>query len=297
MKGDLSPFGFNFSKLLVLNNIKKELGMDQIEHLYYGAAPMKQRTKDFFATLNMPVVSLYGLSETSGGCTIQEFPYASLTNAGIPFPGTSFKIFNPNEKGVGEICIKGRNVFMGYLKMEKVTWQAFDSEGYFHTGDSGYLDTDGQLVLAGRIKELIITSGGENVTPGPIELAMKESCPLVSHAFVVGEQKKYLTFLLSLKVSYHESTNVPTKYLSIEAQNFIKIKLGLKIKTVEEAKKNEIVLKYIQRCVNRVNERAVNRVHTIKKWVILDTDFSTDGGELTPTLKIKRNVISKKYAE
>lgn len=117
----------------------------------------------------MPVLSLYGLSETSGGTTFHEFPHCNLNFAGQPLPGVKIRIYNPDENGVGEICVRGRNVFMGYLFREKETWEIFDSEGYFHTGDKGKLLEDNNLVITGRIKEILITSGGENVEPTAIE--------------------------------------------------------------------------------------------------------------------------------
>ena len=96
--------------------------------------------------------------------------------------------------------MRGRNVFMGYLNQEKATWDAFDSEGYFHTGDKGTIDENGFVTITGRIKETVITSGGENVDPAPIELAVRSVCPLISHAVLVGDRRKYVSLLITLKV-------------------------------------------------------------------------------------------------
>ena len=115
-------------------------------------------------------------------------------------PGVLVRIYNPDEKGEGEICVRGRNVFMGYLYREKETWEVFDGEGYFHTGDKGKLDSNNNLVITGRIKELLITSGGENVEPESIEQEIKSICPLVSHAVLVGDGRKFVSLLLTLKV-------------------------------------------------------------------------------------------------
>lgn len=144
-KGDLAPFGFSLSKFLVLKTIRKELGLEHVEQLFYGAAPMSNSTREFFAKLNMPVVGLYGLSETSGSATFQEFPQAKLDKVGYPLPGTQIKIYNPNDNGIGEVCIRGRNLFMGYFKNDKASWDAFDGEGYYHTGDTGFLDRENYL--------------------------------------------------------------------------------------------------------------------------------------------------------
>ena len=106
---------------------------------------MSQATLDFYARLNMPVLGLYGLSETSGATTFQEFPFCNLGKSGQPMPGVKVRVYNPDENGEGEICVRGRNVFMGYMYREKETWEVFDAEGYFHTGDKGKLDSDHNL--------------------------------------------------------------------------------------------------------------------------------------------------------
>ena len=188
---------------------------------------MRQETRDFYARLNMPVLSLYGLSETSGPTTFQEFPNCELDKAGQPMPGIKMRVYNPDENGEGEICVRGRNVFMGYLHREKDTWEVFDAEGYFHTGDKGSIDERGNLVITGRIKEILITSGGENVEPQPIEEAVKQACPIISHAVLVGESRKFVSLLLTLKVEKEPQSGVYTKQLSKDAQAFIRSKLRL----------------------------------------------------------------------
>ena len=148
----------------------------------------------------MPVLSLFGLSETSGGTTYQEFPNCKLNRAGPAMPGIKIRIYDPDESGEGEICVRGRNVFMGYLRREKATWDVFDGEGFFHTGDKGTLDEDQNLIITGRIKDILITSGGENVIPTSMESNFKQTCPnLVSHCVLVGEGKKYVSLLITLR--------------------------------------------------------------------------------------------------
>lgn len=142
MNGERSPFGYNLSRVMIIDKIKMLLGLDRIDKLFYGAAPLRDDTSEFFASLNMPITSLYGLSETSGAITYQEFPNIKFNQNGKQIPGTKIKIYNADEEGVGEICIKGRNVFMGYLNNESENLNSFDGEGYFHTGDIGYKDKD-----------------------------------------------------------------------------------------------------------------------------------------------------------
>ena len=129
MHGERSPFGYNLSRVMVLDKIKKALGLDRIDKLFCGAAPLQSGTSEFFASLNMPITSIFGLSETSAAVTYQEFPNIKLSTNGKAIPGTHIKIFNQDEEGIGEICVKGRNVFMGYLKSEIQSFESFDGEG------------------------------------------------------------------------------------------------------------------------------------------------------------------------
>jgi long-subunit acyl-CoA synthetase (AMP-forming) len=124
---------------LILKKIKIELGLDRVEQAYFGAAPMSREVKKFFMSLGMPLINMYGLSETSGAATYMD-NLMSFDKAGKALPGTQIKIFNPDESGIGEICIRGRNVFMGYLNNEAATFEVMDSEGFFHTGDIGVID-------------------------------------------------------------------------------------------------------------------------------------------------------------
>eukprot|EP00347_Sterkiella_histriomuscorum_P000024 403377473 len=292
-----SPFGYNLSKLMILNKIKQQLGFDRIDKLYYGAAPLSFKVKKFFASLNMPLINVYGLSESSAATTYTDDPNQreqGLNKAGRAFPGTQIKIFNPDEIGMGEICLRGRNIFMGYLDSEQDTFEVFDSEGYFHTGDMGFLDQNGSLEITGRIKELIITAGGENVSPLPIETQLKDACPLIRHAVIIGDEKKYLTCLFTLKTLFDNQSGKPTNILTPEVLSFVQT-LNSKAKTSTQAIEDSNILTFIQKCVDQVNNKAVSRVSQIKKWRIIDQDFSIDGGELTPTMKIKRKYIVKKF--
>ena len=146
---------------------------------------------------------MYGLSETSGPASYLEPPYLySFDKVGKAIPGTQIKIFNPDEMGVGEICIKGRHVFIGYLKDPTSTHEVMDSEGFFHTGDIGVFDPNGMLQITGRLKEIIVTAGGENVSPIPIETSLLVNCPILSHAMVIGDERKYLCCLLTFNAKY-----------------------------------------------------------------------------------------------
>jgi long-chain-fatty-acid--CoA ligase ACSBG len=115
-------------------------------------------------------------------------------------PGTDIKIFNPDENGVGEICVRGRHVFMGYLHHDESTMSVLDPDGFFHTGDIGQIDKDGYLDITGRLKEIIITAGGENISPIPIEHLLKEICPILSHSVILGDERKFIVSLITLRM-------------------------------------------------------------------------------------------------
>ena len=149
----------------------------------------------------MPICSIFGLTETSGAITYQEFPNVEFGKDGHAIPGTQIKIFNPDVDGIGEICIRGRNVFMGYLKRDDINYESFDVEGYFLSGDIGYIDPKSQrLVVTGRMKDIIITAGGQNISPLPIEQRLKSICPIISYCVLIGDNRKYLSMLITLKV-------------------------------------------------------------------------------------------------
>lgn len=148
---------------------------------------MKQSTIDYFASLDMCMYNVYGMSETTGSTTLHTEDNFRLDSAGFSLPGCDLKIDNPDEKGEGEICMRGRNTMMGYLKNDKATMETIDSQGFVHSGDRGKILPDGHLKITGRIKELIITAGGENVAPVPIEDNFKECCPPCSNIMLLGE--------------------------------------------------------------------------------------------------------------
>lgn len=160
---------YSIAHALILGNIKKALGLDQCKLFLFGAAPLKKTSIDYFASLDMPLFNVYGMSESTGATTIQVPNNFRLDSAGFAIPGSDLKIDNPDENGEGEICFRGRHIMMGYLKNEKATIETLDSQGFLHSGDRGRIEKDGHLKITGRIKELIITAGGENVAPVPIE--------------------------------------------------------------------------------------------------------------------------------
>ncbi|XP_022272729.1 long-chain-fatty-acid--CoA ligase ACSBG1 isoform X4 [Canis lupus baileyi] len=295
---DLKPFTARLADYLVLAKVRQALGFAKCQKSFYGAAPMTAETQHFFLGLNIRLYAGYGLSETSGPHFMSSPYNYRLYSSGKVVPGCLAKVVNEDSEGVGEICLWGRTIFMGYLNMEDKTREAIDAEGWLHTGDTGRLDADGFLYITGRLKELIITAGGENVPPVPIEEAVKTELPIISNAMLIGDQRKFLSMLLTLKCTLDPDTSDPTDNLTEQAMEFCQ-RVGSKATTVSEivGTKDEAVYQAIEQGIQRVNKNAAARPYHIQKWAILQKDFSISGGELGPTMKLKRLTVLDKYKD
>ncbi|XP_007173507.2 long-chain-fatty-acid--CoA ligase ACSBG1 isoform X3 [Balaenoptera acutorostrata] len=295
---DLKPFTTRLADYLVLAKVRQALGFAKCQKNFYGGAPMTAETQHFFLGLNIRLYAGYGLSETSGPHFMSSPYNYRLYSSGKVVPGCRVKLVNEDAEGIGEICLWGRTIFMGYLNMEDKTCEAIDADGWLHTGDSGHLDADGFLYITGRLKELIITAGGENVPPVPIEEAVKTELPIISNAVLIGDQRKFLSMLLTLKCTLDPDTSDPTDNLTEQAVEFCQ-RVGSKATTVSEVvgKKDEAVYQAIEEGIQRVNMNAAARPYHIQKWAILERDFSILGGELGPTMKLKRLTVLEKYKD
>lgn len=295
---DLKPFTARLADYLVLAKVRQALGFARCQKSFYGAAPMTADTQHFFLGLNMRLYSGYGLSETSGPHFMSSPRNYRLYSSGKVVPGCRAKLVNQDAEGSGEVCLWGRTVFMGYLNMEDKTREAIDADGWLHTGDVGRLDADGFLYVTGRLKELIITAGGENVPPMPIEEAVKTELPIVSCAMLIGDQRKFLSMLLTLKCTLDPDTSDPTDNLTEQAVEFCQ-RVGSKASTVSDivGKKDQAVYQAIEEGIQKVNRNAAARPYHIQKWAILQRDFSISGGELGPTMKLKRLTVLEKYKD
>ncbi|XP_068446102.1 long-chain-fatty-acid--CoA ligase ACSBG2 [Clinocottus analis] len=293
-----APLSYQLAKKLVFKKVRKALGLDRCSKCYTGAAPITKDTLEFFLSLDVPLYELYGMSESTGPHTISVFDAFKLTSCGKEIPGCKTKLHNPDEEGNGEICFWGRHVFMGYLNMPEKTEEALDAEGWLHSGDLGKHDQNGFLFITGRIKELIITAGGENIPPVPIEDAVKDAVPLISNAMLIGDKRKFLSMLLTIKCQLNEESGDPEDELTPEAIELCK-KLGSNAKRVSEIAggHDRAIHAAIQEGINRVNKEASSNAQRIQKWIVLDRDFSLTGGELGPTMKLKRPVVVKMYKE
>lgn len=261
------------AKKLVFDKVRERLGLDRARICVTSAAPISKSTLEFFLSLGIPILEIYGMSECTGPATISEPGDYRTAKAGKVFPGTEMKIAED-----GEVCMRGPHVFKGYLKDPQATANALDSEGWLHSGDIGEIDGDGFLQITDRKKDLLITAGGENIAPQVLEGHLK-SIPAVGQAVVVGDRMKYLAALLTLD---------PEKIVSEAAA------AGSSASSAAEAAVCVTFRRHLQSQIDEVNARLA-RVQTIKRFVVVPNDFSVDGGELTPTMKVKRKVVNEKY--
>lgn len=291
------PWGFMLANNLVFKKVRYALGLDRCKACFTGAAPITKDTLEYFMSLNIPLMELYGMSESSAPHTISWVNAYRIMSCGKVINGCKTRLDKPDEDGNGEICFWGRHVFMGYLNMPDKTEEALDKDGWLHSGDLGKHDQDGYLFITGRIKELIITAGGENIPPVPIEDAVKAQTAIISNAMLIGDKLKFLSMLLTLKCVVDENGE-PTDELTPEAKAFCQ-QHGSSATKVSEiiANKEPAIYKAIQECMDCVNAKATSNAQKIQKWLILERDFSVSGGELGPTMKLRRSVVVKMFQE
>jgi len=301
INGQGPPFAYSIA-YKILGAIRTQLGLTKCRYQYCGAAPLTPETHSFFASLGLPVMEVYGMSECTGATTmtvnVDDWKHWKPNSAGYHIPGYSNDLLNQDDKGHGEIAMVGRHVFMGYLGEEEKTKDTFDEEYRLKSGDIGYRDKDGFLFISGRIKELLITAGGENVAPVPIENDVKEALPQVSNCMLVGDKRKFLAMLISLKVEVDLETMTPKDDFTQQTIDWCK-SIGSNATKVSDVtdEKDEAVTKAITDAIKKVNAKSESRAKTIAKFAILPQDFSIPGGELGPTLKLKRPVATEKHSE
>ena len=272
MRGDAPPLAYGLADKLVFSKVRGRLGLDRSAYNITSAAPIAKETLDFFASLGVLINEVYGMSECTGPATLSSPDKFRIGWVGWALPGAEVKVAED-----GEICMRGRNVFKGYYKNPEATAEALDEQGWLHSGDIGEIDGD-FVRITDRKKDLLITAGGENIAPQVIEGKLK-NIVWVSQAVVVGDRKPFLSALLTL-----------------DEEQFARMceESGSTAKNVAEASADEKVQAFLMKAVEQVNG-GLARVQTIKKICILPADLSIEGGELTPTMKIKRKVIRAKY--
>jgi long-chain acyl-CoA synthetase len=257
---------------LVYSKLRAALG-GKVRWAVSGGAPLGQRLGHFYRGIGVTVLEGYGLTETTAASTVNTPGHIKIGTVGRPLPGVAVRIGED-----GEVLIKGAQIFTGYYNNPEATAEAI-TDGWFHSGDLGELDADGFLRITGRKKEIIVTAGGKNVAPAVLEDRLR-SHRLVSQCMVVGDAQPYIACLVTL-----DEEALPAW---LEQQ-------GKQAMSTAEAAEDEDVKAAIQQAVDAAN-KAVSKAESIKRFAILGVDFTEDNGTLTPSLKLKRNVVLKEFA-
>lgn len=264
---------FKILDWVALKNIKKIMGLNRARYLASGAAPISADLLRWYNAIGLNVIEGYGQTESSALGTLHRVDDVRFGTVGVPTFGTEIKITEE-----GEILIKGPGVFMGYYKDPEKTAETI-IDGWLYTGDVGFIDDDVHLHITDRMKDIIITSGGKNITPSEIENQLKFS-PYITDAVVIGDGRKYLTALIM-----------------IDDENVMKFAQDNRIPftTYKSLTKDPDIHKLIDKEVRKVNKEFA-RVETIKKFSLIDIQLTTDDDEITPTMKLKRKFVNEKFS-
>ena len=274
-QGRRRPATYALAQKLVFSKVRERLGLDAARYCVVSAAPIAVETLEYFLSLGIPILEVYGMSEVTGPGTMS-LPWAYRTGrAGRAVTGTELCVAED-----GEVLMRGPHVFKGYHKNPGGTAETLDAEGWVHSGDIGELDADGYVRVTDRKKELIITAGGKNIAPQFLEGKLRQ-IPAVSQAVAIGDRKPFVVALLTLD---------PTR---VEAAARA---AGSPARSVAEATACAQFRAYLDAQVETTN-RELARYESIRKYAILPQELSVDAGELTPTLKLKRRVIHQKHAD
>jgi long-chain acyl-CoA synthetase len=241
-----------------------------------GSAPLGARLGHFFHSLGVVILEGYGLTETTAPATVNLADKSKIGTVGPALPGVGVRLADD-----GEIEVRGINVFKEYWNNPQATADAFSEGGWFRTGDIGSFDPEGFLTITGRKKEIIVTAGGKNVSPAALEDPIRAN-PIIGQVVVVGDQKPFIAALVTLDPemlpTWLANNNLPTNM------------------SLSEASTNPAVRAEIQKAVDAANAR-VSRAESIRKFTILDSEWTEASGHLTPKLSIKRNVIMNDFAD
>ncbi len=264
------------ARTAILNNVRRMIGLDRVQLALTGAAPISPDLIRWYQSLGIPLREGWGMTETCAAGSIMPRGVSRPGSVGIPGPGTEMRIAPVTH----EILLRGPTVILGYLNQPERTAETIDAEGWLHTGDVGRVDDDGYFYITDRMKDIIITAGGKNVTPSEWENELKFS-PYVTDAVVIGDKRPYLTALVMIDQEnvekFAQDRDVPfTNYASLT-----------RAREVQELIASEI----------EAANRKFARVEQVKKFKLLETQLTAEDEELTPTMKLKRSFVQKKYAE
>ncbi|HEY2688564.1 MAG TPA: AMP-dependent synthetase/ligase [Streptosporangiaceae bacterium] len=256
---------------LVYSKLRAAIG-GQVRYAVSGGAPLGERLGHFFRGAGITILEGYGLTETSAAAVVNKPNRNKIGTVGLPLPGVAIRIADDEE-----ILLRGPNVFLGYWRNDPATAEALDADGWLHSGDMGRLDDEGFLWVTGRKKELIVTAGGKNIAPAVLEDRLRAH-PLISQCVVVGDGRPYVACLITLDP---------------EAVEFWKQQHG-RPADADVTNDPELTAE-IQQAVDDANQ-AVSRAESIRRFRILESDFTEGNGYLTPSLKVRRNLVTKDYA-
>ena len=267
-----NSLAFTVAKKLVFPKVRDKLRKrfgGRITKFVSGGAPLAKKIAYFFDLLGFDMLEGYGLTETIAVTSVNLPGQNKLGTVGRPFPGVEVKIAEDCE-----ILMRGRNIMRGYFGLPEATAEVIDKDGYFRTGDIGELDADGYLKITDRKKDLIKTSGGKYIAPQSIEGALKTASQLLSQVVVIGDRRKYVSVLVTVAEAEAKKLSGASSYA--------------------EATRSPAVRQAVQEAIDRVNA-TLPSYETIKRFTILDRDFSQETGELTPTLKVKRKLATQRF--
>ena len=259
---------------LVYSTIRSAFG-PRIKYLACGGAPLDRKLATFFNGIGLTMIQGYGLTETAAPFAFTRVHDNVIGTVGQPVPGSSVRI-----SPTGELEVKGQNVFLGYHNLPEKTTETFAEDGWLKTGDLASIDDEGHITLTGRAKDIIITAGGKNVSPGPIEDVIKR-CEFVSQALVLGDKRPFISALITLD----EEALRP--WLESKGLN--------RDMSMEEASSNAAVRAEVQKWVDQANE-GVSRAESVRKFIILPEEFTQENGLMTASMKVIRPKVIKRYA-
>ncbi len=262
-----------FNKL-VYSKLRAAMG-GEVAWAVSGGAPLGERLGHFFRGIGVTILEGYGLTETSAATTVNRPTALKIGTVGQPFPGASVKV-----AADGELLLSGAQIFDGYWKNPTATAEAIEPDGWFHSGDIGEIDDEGFVKITGRKKELLVTAGGKNVAPAVLEDRLRANY-LVSQCMVVGDGQPFIAALVTI-----DPESLPA---------WLKTAGKPESMTIAEAVKDPDLIATIQGAVDEAN-KAVSKAESIRKFAILDVDWTEEGGQLTPSMKLKRNVVMKEFA-
>ena len=260
---------------LVYRTVRGALG-PKIKYVACGGAPLSLDLAHFYNGIGLPMIQGYGMTETAAPFTATRVTDNVIGTVGQPAPGSSVRISDE-----GELQVKGPNVFRGYHNLPEKTAEAFTADGWLRTGDLAEIDDEGRIIITGRIKDIIITAGGKNVSPIPLEEEIAK-CPIVEHCVVVGDQRPFIGALVTLDPE-SLALWLPAHGLSTETP-------------VDRLATNAAVREEIQQYVDKANA-TVSRAESVRKFAVLDTQFTQENKCLTPSLKVVRPAVNRVFAD